>query len=67
MEYLLGCIIVGIVVAFIVTGIMKAKMKSVHKQDNATEYVVSGSFRLTEQSDIFLYRNVVRRERPKRK
>ena len=65
MEYILGCIIFGIVVAFIVVGIMKAQLKSVRKQNNATNYVVSGSFRLTNQMDIFQYRNVVRRERPK--
>jgi len=67
MEYILGCIVIGIVVAFIVTGIMKAQLKSVRKQRNAANYVVSGSFQLTGQSDVFLYRNVVRRERPKNK
>ena len=67
MEYLLGCVIIGIAVAFIVTGIMKAKMKSVRKQKNATNYVVGGSFCLTGESDVFLYRNVARIERPKKK
>lgn len=65
MEYILGCVIIGAVVAFIVTGIMKAQLKSVRKQRTAANYVVSGSFQLTERMDVFLYRNVVRRERPK--
>jgi len=65
MEYILGCIIIGIVAAFITVGIMKAQLKTVRKQRNAANYVVSGSFRLTNQMDTFLYRNVVRRERPK--
>ena len=65
MEYIIGSLIAGIVIAFIVVGIMKAQLKTVRKQRNAANYVVSGSFRLTNQMDIFLYRNVVRRERPK--
>ena len=67
MEYILGCVIVGIVVAFIVTLIMKGQLKSVRQQRAASNYVVAGSFRLTARSDVFLYRNVVRRERPKSK
>ena len=67
MEYILGCIIFGIIVAFIVTGIMKGQLKSVRKERTAANYVVGGSFRLTGNSDVFLYRNVVRRERPKNK
>ena len=66
-QYILICIIIGIVVAFIVTGIMKAQLKSVRRQRSAANYVVDGSFGLTNRMDIFLYRNVVRRERPKNK
>ena len=67
MEYILGCTVIGIVVAFIVTLIMKGQLKSVHQQKAASNYVVDGSFRLTGRSDVFLYRNVTRRERPKNK
>ena len=67
MEYVLGCLIIGIIVAFIVVFIMKGQLKSVHKQNNAADYVVTGSFRLSNRSDTFLYRNVIRRERPKNK
>lgn len=65
MEYILGCVVIGAVVASIVTGIMKAQLKSVRKQRAAANYIVSGSFQLTGRMDVFLYRNVVRRERPK--
>lgn len=65
MEYILGCIIIGVVAAFVVTGVMRSQLKSVRKQRTAGNYIVSDSFRLTERMDIFLYRNVVRRERPK--
>ena len=67
MEYILGCIVIGIVVAFIVTLIMKGQLQSVRQQRTASNYVVPGSFRLIERSDVFLYRNVTRRERPKNK
>lgn len=64
-QYILICVLIGIVIAFVVTGIMKAQLKSVRKQRAASNYVVDGSFRLTNRTDIFLYRNVSRRERPK--
>lgn len=64
-QYVLVCVIIGIIAAFIVTGILKAQLKSVHKQRNAGNYVIDGSFKLTNRMDVFLYRNVVRRERPK--
>ena len=65
MEYVIGSLIAGIVIAFIVVGIMKAQLKTVRKQNNAANYVVDGSFHLTNRAEFFLYRNVVRRERPK--
>lgn len=64
-QYILICLLIGVVVAFIVTGIMKAQLKSVRKQRAAANYVVDGSFRLVNRTDMFLYRNVSRRERPK--
>ena len=67
MEYILGCLIAGIVVAFIATLIMKGQLKSVRRVNTASNYVVQGSFQLTGRSDTFLYRNVVRTERPKSK
>jgi len=67
MEYLIGCIIVGIIVAFIVTLIMKSQLKTVRQQKAASNYVVEGSFHLTGKTDVFLHRNVTRRERPKSK
>ena len=67
MEYIIGCLVAGIIVAFIVTLIMKGQLKSVRQQNTASNYVVDGSFRLTGRSDTFLYRNVVRTERPKSK
>ena len=58
-------VVVGLVVALIGTGIMKGKLKSVRFRSEATEYVKSGSLNITESRDLFLYRTVSRRERPK--
>lgn len=56
---------IGLVAALIVTGIMKGKLKSVHKQSAAAQYVKAGSLKVTQSRDFFLYRNVVRRHVPK--
>ena len=58
------CIAIGVAVAFIVTGVMKGKLKSVRAQRDAGSYVEPGSFQLTNRLDLFLYRNVSRRPRP---
>jgi len=57
-------LVIGFVVALIITGIMRAKLKSVHFQSEAADYVKAGSFKLTQSRDLYLYRNVVRREKP---
>lgn len=63
MEAILVCIVIAVAVAFLVTGIMKAQLKSVRPQRSASSYVVPGSFRLHQSHDLFLYRNVTRRPR----
>lgn len=59
------CLIIGFVIALVVTGVMKSKLKSVRRQANAASYQKAGSFKVTVSRDIFLYRNVIRRARPK--
>ena len=58
-------IVVGVVIALIVVGRMKAKLKSVRFQASASSYVKSGSMNVTESSDLFLYSTVSRTARPK--
>lgn len=58
-------LLVGLVVALIVTGIMRSKLKSVRYKHQAMDYVRPGSMHVTVSRDIFLYRNVTRRARPK--
>ena len=51
-------VIVGLVVAFAVCMGQKAKLKSARMQTDAQQYIRRGSFRVTNMSDQFLYRNV---------
>lgn len=59
------CLVIGAVIAFVVTGIMKSGMKTVRSQNAAAEYVRQGSMNVTRSRDMFLYRNVTRRVKPK--
>lgn len=58
-------LLVGFAFAFIATGVMRAQLKSVRSQYNAAEYVKAGSMNIRESRDLFLYRDVKRREKPK--
>jgi uncharacterized protein len=58
-------LVIGVVLALIVTGIMRGKLKSVRAQRAAANYVRPGSMNVQESYDMFLYRTVERRERPK--
>lgn len=62
---LLMWLVIGFVVAFITVTVMKGKLKSVRAQDQAREYVRSGSFKLEHSRDLFLYSTVSRVARPK--
>lgn len=62
---LIIAIVVGLVVAFIITSIMKGQLKSVRFKAAATDYLKRDSMRITQSKDLFLYKNVSRRERPK--
>ena len=63
--YLGVALVIGLITALIVTGVMKSQLKSVAPQRDATSYVRQGSMKLTNQRDLFLYRDVHRTERPK--
>ena len=63
--YLGLALVIGLVTALIVTGVMKSQLKSVALQQDAASYVREGSMKLTNQRDLFLYRDVHRTERPK--
>lgn len=58
-------LVVGFVIALISVLVMKGKLKSVRQQSAAHDYLVEGSMNVTVSRDIFLYRNVTRRAKPK--
>ena len=57
---LFGALAVGILLALLVVLPMKRAMSTVRKQKRADGYIQSGSFKLTESRDIFLYSTVTR-------
>ena len=54
---------IGFVIALIVVLVMKSKLKSVSKKNQAADYVVPGSFYLRESRDLYLYSHVSRTAR----
>lgn len=58
-------LVIGFVIAFIATGVMKGQLKSVRFKAEANDYLVPGSLNITSSRDMFLYRNVTRRAKPK--
>lgn len=62
---LLVSLVIGFVVALIITGVMAAQLKTVDFQRTAKNYVKAGSLHVTNAREIFLYRQVHRRPRPK--
>ena len=54
------CLGIGLVAGFITVNSMKAKLKTVHSQKAAADYVKKGSMQLTAQQDLFLYNKIDR-------
>ena len=65
LMYLFLALGIGLVLAWVVVHVMKSQLRSVAFQENAASYVREGSMKLTNQRDLFLYRDVHRTERPK--
>ena len=58
-------LVIGLVSAFIVTGSMKSKLKSVIQKAQANDYVTPGSLQITHSRDFHLYTHLDRKEKPK--
>ena len=58
-------VLIGIVVAVIIMIGHKNKLMSVHMERAAGNYIKQGSFKLTTSREIYLYKRVERREKPK--
>lgn len=55
-----GSLAIGFVIALIVVNSWKGEMNTVRSQRGAVNYVKNGSFRVTKERDIFLYRKVTK-------
>lgn len=62
---LIVAVVIGFVAAFIITAVMKGKLKTVKFQNNAREYLRNGSLTVTVSRDLFLYSTITRRAIPK--
>ena len=60
--YLVLALGIGLVLAWVIVGVMKGQLRSVAFQENAASYVREGSMKLTNSRDLFLYRDVHRTE-----
>lgn len=56
---------IGLVIALIITGKMKGKLKTVRRQAEATDYVKTDSMKVTQSRDFFLYKQIDRQAKPK--
>ena len=57
--------LLGLVLAWLVTAYLRGQLTSVQSSSDAKEYRKSGSFKLTNAQDLFLFRNVSKVPRPK--
>lgn len=58
-------LVIGFVLAFIPIGVMKRKMLNVRKQEDAADYLKSGSFHLSRNYDRYITSQVTRVAKPK--
>ena len=58
-------IVIGVILALIIVGRMKGKLKTVRSQAAATGYMKKDSLAVTDSSDLFLYHTVTRSEKAK--
>lgn len=58
-------LVIGFVIAKIVVGNMKSKLKTVRSQTTANSYVKDGSMQITDSRDLFLYHTVAKTAKPK--
>lgn len=65
LKWIAVAIIIGIIIAFIYTGSLKSKLKTVRAKPTAKDYVVPGSLQITQQKDIFMHSSINKVPKPK--
>lgn len=61
----IGSAVVGLISGGSAAGGMASKLKSVRHKTGASDYVEKGSLRMVDQSEMFLYTNVIKTEIPR--
>ncbi len=64
LETVCVALVVGFVIALIVVSVMKSQLKSVAFQKSANNYAKMETLKLTNSTDLFLYRNIRRVAKP---
>lgn len=59
------CLLLGALIALILTAGYRSELHSVRTATNAKHYIKDGSFNLTDNRDIFMYKKVEKTARPK--
>jgi uncharacterized protein len=62
---ILICVIIGVLIGLITVLAMRSQLKSVHKRNDAHDYLGTGSMNLRLSTDRFLYENTTRTPKPK--
>lgn len=62
---LLISLVIGFVIAFIVTSVMKGQLNTVWAKAAASDYLKADSLHITDSRDMFLYRQVIRTKKVK--
>ncbi len=57
-KYILISLLVGVLLALIITLCLRSKLKTVRSKSGASDYTVPGSMQITNSSDMYLYRTV---------
>ncbi len=65
LKWIAISVVIGIVVALIYTSVLKSQLKTVKSKPSAADYVVPGSVQITQQRDVFMYRDVKKVPKPK--
>lgn len=65
LVFLVFALAVGFVISLIVTGFMRLSLKSVYSKTEVDSYAKKGSLKLTVENELYLYKHVDRREKPK--
>ena len=64
MTNLIISLIIGFIIALIITGVWKSQLKSVVSQTRADDYIRNGSLNITKSTDLYLYRHIDRIAKP---